>query len=68
MHRLVLQQLRFLQLCSSSHIGYFMLPQSLNDTEKVKQCVAAAERGLSDLQAYSGAQRSQFDIFLKGNM
>lgn len=43
-------------------------PQSLAEPEKVKHAIAVAERGLSDLQSYSGARQagSNFDLFLKG--
>ena len=42
--------------------------QSLSDPEKVKHSIAVAERGLSDLQAYTAAQTSgsSIDLYLKG--
>jgi hypothetical protein len=45
-----------------------LLLQALTDAEKVKQCRAVAERGLSDLQAYMGMQESagNMSITLKG--
>jgi hypothetical protein len=41
--------------------------QALTDPQQIQHCRAVAERGLSDLEAYTGASsRQNFDIHLKG--
>jgi hypothetical protein len=44
------------------------LPQELTDPDKLRQSIAVAQRGLSDLQSYSGARTSSssIDLYLKG--
>lgn len=46
---------------------YHVLSQSLQEPDKIQECIAVAERGLSDLESFVGAHKKpNFDLHLKG--